>query len=89
MKKKLLALLAIVTVGLSCMTGCNKQLIDWNYKFDKARVNIGGEWVDFDLKTWTDYEDGEQIQLTLKDGTVMVVHSANCILYPGTLPKEN
>lgn len=85
MKKKL-ALAAASILGVACLSGCNKQMMDFNYKFDKARINMGDEWIDVDLKKWTDYEDGDQLQLTLEDGTVMVVHSMNCILYKGTLP---
>lgn len=87
MKKKLLALMAVIIASASCLTGCNKQVVDFNYKFDKARVQIGEEWTDLEIKTWKDY-DGEQIQLTLTDGTVMIVHSQNCILYKGTLPED-
>lgn len=85
MKKKL-ALVAASILGVACLSSCNKQMIDLNLKFDKARVNMGDEWIDVDLKKWTDYEDGDQLQLTLEDGTVMVVHSMNCILYKGILP---
>ena len=87
MKKRLLVILATLFVSFGCLAGCNKQIIDLNYKFTNAYVKIGDEWVDLELNSWTDYEDGEQIQLTLKDGTVMIVHSANCILYKGELPE--
>ena len=32
------------------------------------------------------YKSGEQLQLILTDGTVMIIHSRDCILYNGTLP---
>lgn len=88
MKKKFLVLiLAIMLVCTLVLSGCNKQIIDLNLKFTNAYVKIGEEWVDLKIFTWTDYEDGEQIQLKLTDGTVLIVHSANCILYNGNLPK--
>lgn len=86
MKKRILTILATLAVSFGCLTGCNYQVIDLNYKFDKAHVKIGDEWTTVELKMWADY-DGEQFQLTLKDGTVMVVSSVNCILYNGTLPE--
>lgn len=89
MKKKILAAVAVSIVGAASLAGCNKQMVDLNLKFDKARINMGDEWIDVELKKWTDYEDGDQLQLTLEDGTVMVVHSMNCILYKGTLPGGN
>ena len=90
MKKKIITAVLTAIIALQCvsMAGCNKQIFDLNYEFKNAYVKIGDEWVDLEIKTWTDYEDGEQIQLILMDGTVLVVHSENCILYNGELPKE-
>lgn len=87
--KKFIFIIVSCFVILFTMCGCNKQMFDWNYMFTKAHVKIDEEWVDFEIQSWTDYEDGEQIQIKLKDGTVMIVHSLNCILYNGTLPKVN
>jgi hypothetical protein len=84
--KKLLAVIVALTLPLLCCAGCgNYDEFDVSYKFTKAYVKIGEEWQDIEVKSWTDYE-GEQLQLKLKDGTVMVVSSVNCILYEGTLP---
>ena len=68
---------------LLCLTGCNKQIIDLDYSFDKAICNIDGETKEFELKTWKDY-DGEQLQLIDKKGNKYLVSSFNCILI-----KEN
>lgn len=84
--KKFIAIISLLVLML-CFTGCsNKQIFDTNYTFQRAYVKIGEEWKDFEIKTWKDY-DGEQLQLKLQDGTVLIVHSANCILYNGTLPR--
>lgn len=61
------------------MTGCNKQVVDFDYSFDKAICNIGGETKEFELKTWKDYE-GEQLQLVDKKGNKYLVSSFNCTL---------
>lgn len=79
----LIALLALTVIVL---TACNKQILDFNLKFDRAYVKIGDEWKDVAIKSWNDY-DGEQIQITLQDGTVILTSSVNCILYKGELPK--
>ena len=89
MKKQIGVILTalIASLLMACsLTSCNKQLLDWNYNYDRAYVKIGEEWTDVDIKMWADYE-GEQLQLTLEDGTVLVVHSANCVLYNGQLPR--
>ena len=64
MKRKILALLAVVTLGIGCVAGCNKQVVDLNLRFDRAKIQVGEEWVDVKIKSWTDYEDGEQFQLS-------------------------
>ncbi len=92
MKKRLLSLAFLCVVLftlLVSLVGCgNYDFIDTNYTFTKAYVKVGDEWMDLEIKSWTDYE-GEQIQLTLNDDTVMLVSSVNCILYEGELPKGN
>lgn len=88
MKKKIIILILVVMlVCLAIFSGCNMQIIDLNYKFTNAYVKIGEEWVDLEIVSWKDYE-GEQMQLKLADGTVFIVHSANCILYNGELPIQ-
>lgn len=88
MKKKILTLIIICLMIFMplVISGCNYQMLDFNYTFTKAYVKIGDEWKDLEIIRWCDYE-GEQLQLTLKDGTVMVVSSINCILYSGNLPR--
>ena len=88
MKKKILVVIAMIAVCTACLTGCNKQVVDFNLEFDSAYVKIGENWRIVKLKSWTDFEDGGQLQLILTDGTIMVVHSNNCILYKGNLPRE-
>jgi len=86
MKKLILIITLIFAIILIIpVAGCNQQVIDLNYRFTRASIYINGEWKDIAIKTWNDYE-GEQLQLTLHDGTVLIVHSENCILYQGQLP---
>ena len=74
----------LVIVGLTCaatilLTSCNKTMFDTNYTFDKAIVVIGTERYEYDIAEWTDYE-GEQFQLKLTDGSIILVSSYNTIL---------
>lgn len=71
----LLALVLILLFG----TGCNKQVVDLDYRFDKAICNIGGETKEIKLRSWKDY-DGEQLQLIDKEGNKYLVSSFNCTL---------
>ena len=91
MKRKIILIptLLLVTVFcvlfVGCQGGCNKEIFDLQYSYDRAYVKVGNGWKDIPIKKWTDYE-GEQLQLTLKDGSKMLVSSVNCILYYGELP---
>jgi ABC-type glycerol-3-phosphate transport system substrate-binding protein len=78
-KKVLVAVLAVTTIlGL---TGCgNKDLFDTNYTFDRAIIALpNGEVVEVEIDKWTDYEDGDQIQVKI-NGITYLVHSSNIVL---------
>ena len=93
MKKRIIVLLvlmitmATLLITTSCQGGCNKELFDLQYAYDRAYIKVGEEWVDISIKSWTDYE-GEQLQITLHDGSKILVSSINCILYYGKLPTS-
>ena len=76
-----LVLLFITTVTLLfLLTGCNEQIIDTNYTFNRAIVTMNdGTKMEIEIKSWKDYE-GEQLQLVGKDGKVYLVSSYNTIL---------
>lgn len=70
---------AMLTTAFLC-TGCNKQLIDTTYTFDKAIMYVGGEWITIDVDSWKDYKDGDQIQVKSTNGNTYLVHSTNITL---------
>lgn len=77
MKKKFLVLAAICTLLL---TGCNYQMIDTTFKFDRAIISLpNGEIIEGEVDSWTDYEDGDQIQVKI-DGKTYLVHSTDIVL---------
>ena len=79
MKKKLLVTLLAITTAMS-MTGCNKQMGDFTYKFDRAIIKLAnGEVIDGEVQSWTDFEDGDQIQVKI-DYVTYLVHSSNATL---------
>lgn len=81
MKKKLLGLGIICMLGL---TGCNYQMIDTTYSYDTAIIKLANdEVVEVEIKSWCDY-DGEQLQITAKDGTVYLTSSFRCDLIKST-----
>ena len=82
MKKKnyICLLIALVIVLSLALSGCNKQLVDFNYNFNYAIIGLpNGKTVEGKVQSWTDFEDGDQIQLKI-DGTTYLVHSSNVVL---------
>lgn len=78
MKLKVLALAMFMSLGL---VGCNYDLVDTTFAFDRAIINLtNGEVITINVKSWRDYEDGDQVQITADDGTTYLVHSSNCTL---------
>ena len=81
--KKIIAILMVVVVALSLAlvtTGCNKQLVDLTYSYDYAIIGLpNGETVEGKVSSWTDFEDGDQIQVKI-DGKTYLVHSSNVVL---------
>ena len=80
--KKIIALLLAVIVLLSVclLAGCNKQLVDLTYSYEYAIIALpNGEVVEGKVSSWTDYEDGDQLQIRI-NGKTYLVHSSNVVL---------
>lgn len=80
----ILAVFVINICAGSCAAaniGYNKQIFDFNNHFEYAIVQrYDGEQI-IHIDRWTDYEDGEQLQIVEKDtGRVYLVSSYNTIL---------
>ncbi len=83
MKKKI-AILAVVLVilGCFCLTGCgyNRQLIDTNWSFKWAIVQLGnGELLEGEVTSWRDFDDSDCVQFTM-NGITYLTHYSNAIL---------
>jgi ribosomal protein S1 len=79
MKKILVAIIISILLVIT-LSGCNKQLFDTTYSFDKAIISLpNGEIVEGRIDSWTDYEDGDQIQVKI-NGITYLVHSSNIVL---------
>lgn len=76
--KKLMVIFGI-TLAIS-LTGCNKQVVDLTYSYERAIVRLpNGEIVDGKVQSWTDYEDGDQIQVKI-DGVTYLIHASQIVL---------
>ena len=81
MKKLIALLLAVILVmGVMLLAGCNKQMVDLTYSYEYAIIGLpNGETVEGKVSSWTDYEDGDQLQVKI-DGKTYLVHSSNVVL---------
>lgn len=80
--KKIIALLLAVILLLSAalLAGCNKQMVDLTYSYEYAIIGLpNGEVVEGKVTSWTDFEDGDQIQVKIA-GKTYLVHSSNVVL---------
>ena len=82
MKKVLSLILMFITVLL--LSGCNKQIVDFKNHFKK--VHIVAEKKCYEIEKWTDYEDGDQIQVKIKGYGYCLFHSNQIILVEDKCP---
>ena len=84
MKKFFLALVAVCALAL---TGCNYQIVDLNFHFSKVHVFETGRC--YDISSWTDYEDGDQIQVNITGYGTCLFHSNQIVLIENKCPFCN
>lgn len=78
MKKLIILVLAVAMIFT--FVGCNKQILDTTYTFDRAIISLpNGTIVEGKIDSWTDYEDGDQIQVKI-NGVTYLVHSGDIVL---------
>ena len=81
MKKMIVLLLAVIAaLAFGLLSGCNKQIVDLTYSYEYAIIGLpNGETVEGKVSSWTDFEDGDQLQVKI-DGKTYLVHSSNVVL---------
>ena len=80
--KKWFAMAAVLLtlIAVTVLAGCNKQMVDLTYSYEYAIIGLpNGEVVEGKVSSWTDYEDGDQLQIKI-DGKTYLVHSSNVVL---------
>lgn len=78
---KYLSLVMIVILLVLSLAGCgNKTWFDTTYTFNEViAVLPNGEIIEGKLDAWTDYEDGDQLQIKV-NGITYLIHSTDCVL---------
>lgn len=67
--KKILAAILIALLVIAALVGCNYNPVDLKYNFRYAQIMMpDGNVISGEVKNWTDYENGDEVQITI--GTV-------------------
>ena len=75
-------MLAAGALALLLLTGCNRQVIDLTYQYDRAVIAMpDGSVVQGTVESWKDY-DGDQLQVKI-DGVTYLTHAENVVLMAG------
>ena len=82
MKKKITIMLLALIMPILTLTGCscNRSMWDTSYRFDKALVYEKGEWTEYVVTKWADY-DNDMVCIWTSDGQMIYSSSNNIILY--------
>lgn len=73
-------LLAIMVFAIVALSGCNAQVIDTTWSFDKAIINLqDGTVIEGKVDSWKDFENSDMVQVKIGN-TTYLTHSANVIL---------
>ncbi len=78
----LILVFVLIAGSIAVLTSCNQAIFDANYTFDYAYIyDTGGNVVKKgNVVKWTDYADGEQLQVWFDDGSVWLTNSTRCDL---------
>lgn len=80
MKRIAIVLAVALLVFFSFKSYANRQWIDWTFQFNYAEVRMpDGSTIKGKCDSWRDYEDGDQIQVTI-DGITYLTHATNVVL---------
>jgi len=76
-------LLSIFAICVLIVTGCNRQIFDTTWRFQKAHIrgiSNSNEWTTVEIASWKDYADGDVVQIKTKDGKTYLTHYNNIVL---------
>lgn len=80
MAKRIVLVVMLVAMCFGLCACGNKDMWDTVYTYDRAIIALAdGSVVTGRVQNWTDYEDGDQIQVKI-DGKTYLVHAMNVTL---------
>lgn len=81
MKRFAYILLAMIILATTVLfSGCNKTVADLTYKYNYAWIELpGGDVIEGPVQSWTDFEDGGQIQVKI-NGMIYLTDTTRCVM---------
>ena len=77
--KKLAIIVSSIVFAVS-LVACNKQFVDLTYSYEQAIISLpNGEIVEGKVQSWTDFKNGDQIQVKI-DGVTYLLHASQVVL---------
>ena len=77
--KKLAIIVSSIVLAVS-LAACNKQVVDLTYSYERAIISLpNGEIVEGKVQSWTDFKNGDQIQVKI-NGITYLLHASQIIL---------
>ena len=78
--KKLLIVGVTLVLACTLLTACNHSIIDTTWNFNYGYIQLPtGEVVEGPVTSWCDYDDGDQLQVTI-NGVTYLTHASNVVL---------
>ena len=77
--KKLAIIVSSIVLAVS-LAACNKKVVDLTYSYERAIISLpNGEIVEGKVQSWTDFKNGDQIQVKI-DGITYLLHASQVVL---------
>lgn len=80
MRKIIVIIGIVVMLVITTFTACNMQIVDTNWSFDYAYIDLGnGKVIEGKVESWKDWNDSDMIQVKI-NGKTYYTHSSNVVL---------
>lgn len=80
MMKRFLCMMMAAALMMALMCACNRSVVDVTLSYDYGYILLPtGDVVEGKVDSWMDYDDGDQLQVTI-DGKTYLAHATNVIL---------
>lgn len=73
-----------ILLSLIVLTGCQYQWVDIDLNYTKVHIYKTNKC--YEINTWRDYENGEQLQVEIKGKGKILISSYSCFLVKNDCP---